>query len=217
MQAKLAEMKAKNEAKRKELAEIKKRTAAKKKERAELEAKTPEGMKRRAQELKEKIKRTKKETKQIESTLGKSLDYLRMTPRQKVHYFYNLSEEERAQLQEELQKAEAKGGTYHRRVTNDKGKHRYYYNPDDYSRSKDAHVDGAEAASKYIQKTVRGRVEKAGDAGCPIEEMKDLVKRYGSDKVGDALKDATTNGGMTFKAKKLYLNKSEQFVMEMKR
>lgn len=115
-----------------------------------------------------------------------------------------------------LKKADAKGGNYHRRVTNKAGKHRYYYDPEQYGRSKDAHVDGNEAAANYIQKTVKARVEKAGEGGCPIDGMKDLVKRYGSEKVGDALKQACANGGLVYKGKKLYLNKSVTFVMEMK-
>ena len=113
-----------------------------------------------------------------------------------------------------LFKADPKGGNYHRRVTNKKGKHRYYADPESYSRSKDAHVDGGEAADNYISNNVKNQVQKAGEEGCPVQNFKALVKRYGSKKVGGALKNACANGGMTYKGGKLYLKKSERFIIE---
>jgi len=103
----------------------------------------------------------------------------------------------------ELEKAEAKGGNYYRRVAKKSGKgFTYYYDEDKYKRSRNAHVNGEDAANSYIQKTVFSRA--GGEKGCAVKELKDLVKRYGSKRVGSSLKDAHTNGKLTFKKGKLY-------------
>jgi hypothetical protein len=99
-----------------------------------------------------------------------------------------------------MTKAQAKGGKYYKRVQTQKGGYRYYYDQDTYNRSKDAHVDGSEAANSAI----KGFIEKAFDSpdkkksGFDIKNLKSLVKRYGSDKVGEVLKAACDAGEYTF-------------------
>jgi len=115
---------------------------------------------------------------------------------------------------EVLKKAEPKGGTYHRRVTSKAGKHRYFYDPEKYESSKDAHVEGKAAAKTQIKKAVQKYMETHGEKGCPIGEVKSLVKRYGSDVVGETMNEMRAEGGLTFKGGKLYLKKSERFVIQ---
>lgn len=105
-----------------------------------------------------------------------------------------------------LEKAEARGGNYHRRVTDKNGKHRYYYDPDKYESSKDAHLDGRSTAKKNIRKAVQKYMDDHGEKGCPIGQLKALVKRYGSEVCGEALNELKAEGGLTFKAGKLYAN-----------
>lgn len=105
--------------------------------------------------------------------------------------------EEGGQL--ELFKAEARGGSYHRRVPRKSGKgYAYYYDEEKYKRSKGAHLDGEGAAKARIRSTVDKAMEAEGS--CPVERLKSLVKRYGAQMVGDVCKA----GGYQFKKGKLY-------------
>lgn len=107
-----------------------------------------------------------------------------------------------------LEKAEARGGSYHRRVTNSKGKHRYYYDPEKYASSKDAHVSGGEAKKACITKAVSTLVEGA-EKGCGVEEMKGIAKKFGSKEVASHLKKQCAEGGtMEYKGGKFKLKKS---------
>lgn len=49
---------------------------------------------------------------------------------------------------EALNKGEARGGTYYRRITTEKGEHRYYYDAERYHRRDDAHLSGPEILAK---------------------------------------------------------------------
>ena len=115
-------------------------------------------------------------------------------------------------LDELLSKAAApKGGKYHRRVTKADGKHRYYYDPEKYAASKDAHVDGNEAAHSRIKEHVDEGLKGSGKKGYDVKGMKPLVKRYGSDRVGASLKKECSEGGSyQFKDGKLYGNEAKQ-------
>ncbi len=110
-----------------------------------------------------------------------------------------------------LAKADARGGTYHRRVTNPKGKHRYFYDPKKYAQSKGAHVSGEEASHTAIRKGVEMAMEAHPD-GCPLSALQPLVKRYGSKVVGHVLnEDVTKAKKMRYKGGKLV--KSDRFVL----
>ena len=96
---------------------------------------------------------------------------------------------------DELKKADALGGNYYRRVANEKGGYRYYYDPESYQSRDDAHIDGGSALSKRLQKLCVAEVEKAGEAGCNIESLKALSERFGADKLAAALDAVTAEGG----------------------
>ncbi len=112
--------------------------------------------------------------------------------RGEIHSFYVKRAKERS---EEVQKAEARGGSYHKRVTREDGKHRYYYDPDKYASSKDAQVDGAEAEKKRIRSLIDKRLD---EGNCSIEHFKELAKKYGADKVGESLRAGHGDGTIKF-------------------
>lgn len=104
-----------------------------------------------------------------------------------------------------LQKAGAHGGNYYRRTTNEQGKHRYFYKPEDYDKSKGAHVDGEAQAHKQISEHVAAGVQGSGKQGYHVKGLKPLVKRYGSKRVGDSLKEQCADGGsLSFKGGRFY-------------
>jgi len=111
-----------------------------------------------------------------------------------------------------LKKADARGGTYHRRVPRASGKgYTYYYDPDKYNRSSNAHIEGATAAKSQIQKGVQKLLD--GDTegkGVELKAIKAIVKRYGAKACSDAIKEMDN---VTFKKGKLSLRKSEYFVL----
>lgn len=88
----------------------------------------------------------------------------------------------------ELAKAEARGGTYHRRVPKPGGGYRYFYDEAKYKQSKGAHLDGDGAARDRIRAHVGKQIEAGGK--CPVESLKSLVRRYGAQKVGEVVKAA---------------------------
>jgi predicted transcriptional regulator len=106
-----------------------------------------------------------------------------------------------------LEKADPKGGKYHRRVQGKGGRYRYYYDEDQYKRSKDAHVDGKEAANTAIEKAIATRLDETGEQGCKLDELKKLVKQYGADHVGSVCKTMAGAGKMKFKKGVLYKGK----------
>lgn len=100
---------------------------------------------------------------------------------------------------EVLEKAEARGGTYHRRTPKKNGKgFNYHYDPDKYASRSDAHLSGTEARDNRIKKAVSSMLEQKSE--CVPEDMKDLVKKYGAKEVADVLKKQCGDGGtMEFK------------------
>lgn len=112
-----------------------------------------------------------------------------------------------------LEKAEARGGNYHRRVPKKNGKgFNYFYNEDQYASRDYAHLSGPEARDNRIKKAVGTLLEKKSE--CVPEDMKDLVKKYGAKEVAAVLKKQCGDGGSMeflngkFKAKSL--EKSER-------
>lgn len=100
----------------------------------------------------------------------------------------------------ELEKGEAKGGKYHKRVTDPStGKHRYYYDPKKYE-AEHKHIDGASAAKEFLSKQIERKFETLGE--CEIEHFKDLAEKHGPDKVADALREGCGSGRYEFKGGK---------------
>ena len=104
-----------------------------------------------------------------------------------------------------LVKAEARGGTYHKRVRTEKGGYRYYYDEDKYKSSKHHQESGPDAQKAYISKTISGMVEKSGTKGCEPKDMKTLVKKYGAKAVSASLRESCAEGGsLAFKGGRFY-------------
>lgn len=118
-----------------------------------------------------------------------------------------------------LEKAEARGGTYHRRIPRKNGKgFTYIYDPEKYDGREDAHVAGADARDARIKKALTGTLEAAGKKGCKVGDMKELAKKYGGKEVAAVLKKQCGEGGpMSYKSGRFYLNKAlpptERFVI----
>jgi hypothetical protein len=95
-----------------------------------------------------------------------------------------------------LEKAEARGGSYYRRVQNKSGDgYRYYYNPEQYHEREDSHLDGDTALRKRLGKMLVEHVTRSGEKGCDHKPFQALASRFGTDKVAAALREATTEGG----------------------
>lgn len=118
-----------------------------------------------------------------------------------------------------LEKAEARGGTYHRRVPRKNGKgFTYIYDPEKYDSREDAHVSGPDARDARIKKGVSTKLEEAGKKGCKVDDMKELAKKYGGKEVAAVLRKQCGEGGpMSFKSGRLYMTKAlpptERFVL----
>jgi hypothetical protein len=105
----------------------------------------------------------------------------------------------------ELIKAEAKGGSYHRRVPRKGGKgYTYYYDEDKYAASKNAHLDGPATRGARLTKAVLGAVEGAGKSGCAIKSLRDMAKKEGKEHIASAIKGCLEKGDLTYKKGMLY-------------
>jgi len=102
-----------------------------------------------------------------------------------------------------LQKAEARGGKYYRRVPKPGGGWNYIYKPEDYHQRKDAHTHGPDAAKEYIAKRVTGMLENA-KKGLHPKELEGLVKKYGVDTVAAVLDEHHKAGKITLKKGKIH-------------
>jgi hypothetical protein len=109
-----------------------------------------------------------------------------------------------------LQKAEARGGTYHRRVPRKNGKgFNYFYDEEKYSNRGDAHLSGTEVRDNRIKKAVGAMLEEKNE--CTPQDMRDLVKKYGAKEVAGVLKKQCGDGGfMKFKNGKFKARKLEK-------
>jgi hypothetical protein len=101
-----------------------------------------------------------------------------------------------------FEKAEARGGKYHRRVTQG-GEHRYYYDEKKYEKDHGSHLDGAEARHQHLSSSVLKCVEKAGEAGCDLTAFAPLVKKHGAQAVHDAV-SGQVGKSIGFKAGRFY-------------
>lgn len=111
--------------------------------------------------------------------------------------------------EELLEKAEARGGKYHKRVPREKGGYTYYYDEEKYKASKRAHTSGDEASTTYISNRIQKCLEMAGKAGCGPDSFSDLVKKYGAKKVATVLKEGTGKK-YSFEKGKFFLQKTDK-------
>jgi hypothetical protein len=109
-----------------------------------------------------------------------------------------------------LEKAEARGGNYHRRVPKKNGKgYNYFYDEEKYASRNYAHLSGVEARDSRIKKAVGAMLEEKTE--CSAGDMKDLVKKYGSKEVAAVLKKQCGDGGpIEFKNGKFKSRKLEK-------
>lgn len=102
------------------------------------------------------------------------------------------------QAHAELSKADARGGKYHKRVTTADGKHRYYYDEDDYREKHGDHVSGEDARKQYLSKQIHKTVCEKGKEGCEIEHLRPHVEKHGAKAVSQAIQ---SHGELAFDAK----------------
>lgn len=105
----------------------------------------------------------------------------------------------------DLQKAEPRGGAYHRRVPQDDGGYRYIYDPEKYQSRPDAHVDGREARKVYLHGRISREVEGCGEEGCdPKMVLEKFSGKFSPEEIREALKGGCA-GKLEFKKGRLYL------------
>jgi hypothetical protein len=94
---------------------------------------------------------------------------------------------------ESMRKADPRGGSYHRRVTNkETGKHRYFYNEDDYAKQDGAHVSGRDVLKKKCR---AGLVKRIGK-GCSLDDLKGYGG-YDDELIKDAIRDSVRAGELS--------------------
>lgn len=101
----------------------------------------------------------------------------------------------------DLEKAINRGGKYFKRVPRKNGKgYTYYYSEDDYDKSPNAHVNGDKAHTSYLSNKIKNILvsSKGGDASI----FKNLIQKYGVDKVEKILRDEVKKGNISLKNKK---------------
>lgn len=97
---------------------------------------------------------------------------------------------------DQLQKAEPRGGEYHRRIPKKGGKgFTYYYNPEKYNDRGDAHQSGEEMTKYAMGRAIERAVDGAGDGGCSVNDLKKLAKKYGGKETAAHLKASCGEGG----------------------
>lgn len=87
-----------------------------------------------------------------------------------------------------MERAMARGGSYHKRIPGPNGRYTYVYSDAEYRQRPDAHVDGREAAAGFVHHHVQRVLEKNGESGCHITEFSDLVQKHGHRAVARALR-----------------------------
>jgi hypothetical protein len=116
--------------------------------------------------------------------------------------------------QDKLEKAEARGGKYYRRIPKPGGGYRYVYSEEDYHKNKDAHVSGEDAVKKYVSSSIARCIDKAGGT-CGVDAFKALVEKHGSKTIANSLRDSVKQGTLTYKKGKF--KKAEEKANDKKR
>jgi len=105
----------------------------------------------------------------------------------------------------DVQKAEPRGGAYHRRVPQEDGGYRYIYDAEKYQTRPDAHVDGREARRTYLHGKICKAVGERGDQGAHLRELRDeMAERFHPEEVEEALKGCA-GGKLEFRKGRFYL------------
>lgn len=112
---------------------------------------------------------------------------------------------------DQLQKAEARGGEYHRRVPKKGGKgFTYFYDPDKYNEQKDSHQSGEEMTKYAMGQALLRAVKTAGDGGCSVADLKEMAKKYGGKELSGVLQKRCGEGGdMSYSNGRFYSRKKE--------
>lgn len=109
-----------------------------------------------------------------------------------------------------LQKAEARGGSYYRRVKTATG-YRYFYEEDQYKNSTHRHISGEKAKSSRISKAVAAKLQEYGKDGCDIKELKPLASKLGVKDVANFLKKACgKQGPVVYKNGKFFIKSKKK-------
>ena len=105
----------------------------------------------------------------------------------------------------DLEKAEARGGNYFRRVPKGNGKgYNYYYDEDKYHNSKSAHMDGERATGGYLTNKIKVILSGLGKGGGDKAVFKGMIKKYGIEKVSSVLEDCKKKGNLKIEKRKFY-------------
>lgn len=112
--------------------------------------------------------------------------------------------QERLGTVEELEKGEARGGDYYKRVPRPGGGYRYFYDEDKYQGHDGAHVGGEEAKAGYLDKRIAAAVEGAGDRGILVSELQALAAKHGAGSVADRVRNLVQAGKLHFQSGRLF-------------
>lgn len=109
----------------------------------------------------------------------------------------------------DLEKAMNRGGKYFKRVPRKNGKgYNYYYSEEDYDKSPSSHVSGDKAHTSYLSNKIKNIL--VSSSGGDASVFKNLVQKYGVDKVEKILKDEVKKGNISLKNKKfMWVDKEE--------
>ena len=106
-----------------------------------------------------------------------------------------------------LRKAIPRGGSYYRRVPKKSGNgYNYYYNQETYERSKGAHLGGPDTVSGYLGNKIKNILSNGAQNP---EVFKNLVKKYGLDKIESMMKELQKKGNLKISKGKFYWVESE--------
>lgn len=109
-----------------------------------------------------------------------------------------------------LQKALPRGGSYYRRVPKKNGKgYNYYYNQETYDRSRGAHLGGEDTSNGYLSNKIKNILTNAGSNGNG-SLFKNLVKKYGLDKIVNVMEDVRKKGNLKVNNGKFYWQEKEE-------
>ena len=93
-----------------------------------------------------------------------------------------------------LRKAEARGGSYYRRVPKPGGGYRYFYDEAEYKASKGAHTSGDDAMHARAKRLVDDHVSAAGKKGAHLKTLKAHAKKLGSKTLTRAIRAHLDDG-----------------------
>lgn len=117
--------------------------------------------------------------------------------------YYNQINKSFIRFNIDLEKAVPRGGNYFRRVPKKSGKgYNYYYTEDDYNRSKSSHLSGENAHVSYLGNKVKNILVNKNGSDASV--FKNLIQKYGIDKVENILKTSVEKGDIKIKGNKFY-------------